>query len=98
LKFVLAHKKDQSMKRSSFSEEQIIGILKEHEVGLSVADLCRKHGVSGASIYKWKAKFGGMEVSEAKRLYVPWGEWLQPTAFRKTSGTSSSSEHRSSGM
>jgi len=56
------------MKRSRFSEEQIIGILKEHEAGVSVADLCRKHGVSDASIYKWKAKFGGMEVSEAKRL------------------------------
>jgi putative transposase len=56
------------MKRSRFSEEQIIGILKEHEAGVSVADLCRKHGVSDASIYKWKAKFGVMEVSEAKRL------------------------------
>ena len=56
------------MKRSRFSEDQIIGILKEHEAGLSVADLCRKHGVSDASIYKWKARFGGMEVSEAKRL------------------------------
>ncbi len=56
------------MKRSRFSEEQIIGILKEHESGVAVADLCRKHGVSDASIYKWKAKFGGMEVSEAKRL------------------------------
>jgi len=56
------------MKRSRFSEEQIIGILKEHEAGVSVADLCRKHGVSDASIYKWKAKFGGMEVSEARRL------------------------------
>ena len=56
------------MKRSGFSEEQIIGILKEHEAGVSVADLCRKHGVSDASIYKLKAKFGGMEVSEAKRL------------------------------
>jgi putative transposase len=56
------------MKRSRFSEEQIIGILKEHEAGVSVADLCRKHGVSDASIYKWKARFGGMDVSEAKRL------------------------------
>ena len=56
------------MKRSRFSEEQIIAILKEQETGVSVADLCRKHGVSDASIYKWKAKFGGLEVSEAKRL------------------------------
>ena len=68
MKFVLAQRKDQNMKRSRFSEEQIIGILKEHEAGVSVADLCRKHGVSDASIYKWKAKFGGLEVSEAKRL------------------------------
>jgi putative transposase len=68
LKFVLAHDKDQSMKRNRFLDEQIIGILKEHEAGVSVADLCRKHGVSDASIYKWKAKFGGMDVSEAKRL------------------------------
>jgi putative transposase len=56
------------MRRSRFSEEQIIGILKEHEAGVSVSDVCRKHGVSDASIYKWKAKFGGMDVSEAKRL------------------------------
>ena len=56
------------MKRSRFSEEQIIAILKEHEAGVPVSDLCRKHGVSDASIYKWKTKYGGMEVSEAKRL------------------------------
>ena len=56
------------MKRSRFSEEQIICILKEHEAGVPVAELCRRHGVSDASIYKWKARFGGMEVSEAKRL------------------------------
>ncbi|MGO7412962.1 IS3-like element ISRle4 family transposase [Rhizobium ruizarguesonis] len=56
------------MKRNRFTDEQIIGILKEHEAGTPVSELCRKHGVSDASIYKWKAKFGGMEVSEAKRL------------------------------
>ena len=56
------------MKRNRFSEEQIIGILKEHEAGIAVSELCRKHGVSDASIYKWKAKFGGMDVSEAKKL------------------------------
>lgn len=55
------------MKRR-FSEEQIIGILKEHEAGISAKELCRKHGMSDASFYKWKAKFGGMEVSDAKRL------------------------------
>lgn len=56
------------MKRSRFSEEQIIGILKEHEAGIPVADLCRKHGVSNASLYNWKAKYGGMDVSEVRRL------------------------------
>ena len=56
------------MKHSRFTEEQIIGVLKEHKAGVSVAELCRKHGVSDASIYKWKARFGGMDVSEAKRL------------------------------
>ena len=56
------------MKRSRFMEEQIIAILKEHEAGTTTADLCRKHGISQATFYKWKAKFGGMDVSEAKRL------------------------------
>lgn len=56
------------MKRNRFSEDQIIGKLKEHEAGVAVSELCRKHGVSDASIYKWKAKFGRMDVSEAKKL------------------------------
>jgi len=56
------------MKRSRFSNDQIIGILKEHEAGLSAADLCRKHGISDATFYKWRAKYGGMDVSDAKRL------------------------------
>ena len=56
------------MKRSRFSEEQIICVLKEHQAGLSAAELCRKHGISDATFYKWRSKYGGMEVSEAKRL------------------------------
>ena len=56
------------MKRSRFSEEQIIRILKEHAAGLSAAELCRKHGISDATFYKWRSKYGGMEVSEAKWL------------------------------
>ena len=56
------------MKRSRFTEEQIITILGEHEAGAKTADLCRKHGMSEATLYNWKAKFGGMDVSEAKRL------------------------------
>ena len=56
------------MKRRRFTEEQIIGVLKEHEAGAKTVDLARKHGVSEATLYNWKAKFGGLEVSEAKRL------------------------------
>ncbi len=56
------------MKRSRFSEEQIIAILKEQEAGARTADVCRRHGISDATFYKWKAKYGGLEVSEAWRL------------------------------
>lgn len=56
------------MKRSRFSEEQVIGILKEQESGSATADVCRRHGISSATFYKWKAKFGGLEISDARRL------------------------------
>ena len=56
------------MKRKRFSEEQIIAILREHEAGVPTADLCRKHGMSSASLYGWKAKYGGMDVSDAQKL------------------------------
>jgi len=56
------------MKRKRFTEEQIIGVLKEHEFGAKTSDLWRKHGISEATFYNWKSKYGGMDVSEAKRL------------------------------
>jgi putative transposase len=56
------------MRQSRFNESQIIGILKEQEAGSLTGDVCRKHGISPASFYKWKAKYGGLDVSEAQRL------------------------------
>ena len=56
------------MRKSRFSEEQISGILREQEGGRPTAEVCRRHGVSGATFYKWKAKFGGLDVSDARRL------------------------------
>ena len=56
------------MKRSRFTEEQIIGMLKEHGAGMKTAEVCRKHGISEATFYNYKAKYGGMDVSDARRL------------------------------
>jgi putative transposase len=56
------------MRKSRFTEEQIIGALKEHAAGLSAAELCRKYGVSDATFYKWRSRYGGMEISDARRL------------------------------
>jgi putative transposase len=58
------------MKRSRFTEEQIIGLLREHEADAKTADVCRKHGISSATFYKWKSNYGGLEVSDARRLKV----------------------------
>ncbi len=65
------------MKRSRFTEEQIIGILKEQEAGQRTADVCRRHGISEATFYKYKSKFGGMQVSDAKRLRTLEAENIQ---------------------
>jgi len=62
------------MKRKRFTEEQIIGVLREHELGTKTADLCRKHGISEATFYNWKSKFGGLDVPEARRLKQLEGE------------------------
>ena len=56
------------MRKSRFTQEQIIGVLKEHHAGVAAGDLCRKHGISDATFYKWRSKYGGMDVSDARKL------------------------------
>jgi putative transposase len=67
-RFFPLQKVNGEVRDSPFTEEQIIGILREQEAGAKTADVCRKHGISSATFYKWKAKFGGLDVSDAKRL------------------------------
>ena len=67
---VRSTEKETDDEASRFNEEQIIAILREQETGAKTADVCRKHGISGATFYKWKSKFGGLEVSDARRLKV----------------------------
>jgi putative transposase len=62
------------MRKSKFTEEQIIAILAEQERGMATSDACRRHGVSSVTFYKWKAKYGGMDVSDARKLKTPEGE------------------------
>ncbi len=76
------------MKRSRFSEERIIGVLKEQDSGAKVDEICRRHGISQATFYAWRKKYGGMEISDARRLKALEEEnaklkaWLQKTAAR----------------
>lgn len=83
------------MKRSRYSEEKIIEILRENEAGMTVADLCRKHGMSSATFYGWKAKFGGMDVSDAKRLKVLEEENAKLKRLLAEAMLDSSADHKS---
>jgi len=64
----MIYRYERAMKGSRFSEEQIIGVLREHEAGSKTEKVCRRHEISSATLYKWKSKYGGLEVSEARRL------------------------------
>ena len=73
------------MKRSRFSEEQIIGILKEHQAGLGAKELCRKHGISDATFYKWRSKYGRLKTLESENAKLkssqrPWPQWGRVSA------------------
>jgi len=75
------------MRRSRFREEQIIGVLKEHQAGLSAQELCRKYGVSDATFYKWRSKYGGMDLSDARRLKALEDDYVFPEVAAKMAKT-----------
>src|SRR5215472_3174281 len=85
------------MKPNRFTGEQIIGILREQEAGAKTADVCRKYGISSATFYKWKAKYGGLDVSDAKRLRIPYVIRCRTTALGQSQRSSNVDSWRRSG-